>query len=383
MNQPFTLYGWRISWYSAKIRSYLQHKGIVHVERKPGIYTFKRTIPRRCGGDAAVPVVVTPEGEWLQDSSCIIEQLEQRFATLPALPATPVQRMFSMLVEIWADEFWHAPAEHYRFSFPENYPVWRDELGTLLPGFPRFVRHAVAGHFHQFMLDVTRDVGVLPETIPLIERWTATQLDAMEHHLASMPYLLGTRATLADYAMMGPINGHLAWDPRPAAEVIACRPRLRAWIERMSAPPAQAGQLLHGDAIPATLAPMLASLCTELLPYLEQCAQALVCMTPRSRRDPRYPRFGPPVQIPYGDGSLSRITVPYVLWMVQRLQDQFKLLPESGRATVRTWLDDHGGARLLTLRFPRLRRAGLHVAADGRQDGSAHGGMAAPLAAHL
>ncbi len=364
MHTPhFTLYAWRISWYSAKVRSYLQHKGIRFTEKKPSLLMFKRTIPQHCG-DAAVPVLVTPEGQWLQDSTLIIEAMEQRYPKAPALPATPVQRCFALLVELWADEFWHPTAEHYRFSFHENFPLWRDELSTLLPGFPRFMRHAVVNHFHQFMLEVTRQVGVVPNTHGLVERWSERQLDALDAHFAAMPYLLGSRASLADFALMGPINGHLALDPYPLRQLIDRRQHLRGWIARMSATGQSAGAFLPDDQLPASLDPMLASLFGEMLPYLEQCTHAMRALEPMSATDPRYPRLGPAVDIPYGGASLRRVVVPYALWMLQRLQDQVAQSPEAQATQVKDWLAAHGAAGLLSLRFPRLRRVGLHVAPE-------------------
>jgi glutathione S-transferase len=126
----FTLYAWRVSWYAAKVRSYLQVKGIPFNEQKPSLLTFKHSIPKHCGGDAVVPAVVPPEGDWLQDSSLIIEQLERRYPAARVLPAGPVQGMFSLL-----DEFARLPAadaEHVRNWLKQN------DAGQLLElQFPR------------------------------------------------------------------------------------------------------------------------------------------------------------------------------------------------------------------------------------------------------
>lgn len=360
----FTLYAWRVSWYSAKVRSYLQVKGIPFNEQKPSLLTFKHSIPRHCGGDAVVPVVVSPEGDWLQDSSLIIEQLERRYPAAPVLPAGPVQRMFSLLVELWADEYWHPTAEHYRFSFPENFPVWRDELASLLPGFPRFMQHKLVKHFYNYMLSVTGDVGVVPENFGLIERWSETQLDTLDQHFARMPYLLGARASLADFALMGPIHGHLNLDPRSVRVLIEPRPHLHAWLQRMSSRDTAGGDFLDDDQLPDDLQPLLGSLFRELIPYLQQCVQSLPQLAPQSASDPRYPRFGPLVEIPYGDGKIKRIVVPYTLWMLQRLLDEFARLPAADAERVRNWLKQNDAGQLLELQFPRVRRVGLHIAAE-------------------
>lgn len=360
----FTLFAWRISWYSAKVRSYLQVKGIPFSEKKPSLLTFKHTIPKYCGGDAVVPVVVTPEGEWLQDSSLIIEQLERRFPAVPVLPASPVQRMLSLLIEIWADEFWHPTAEHYRFSFPENFPIWRDELSTLLPGFPQFMQHKLVNHFYHYMLSITGEMGVLPESLKLIERWSETQLDTLDQHFSRMPFLLGTRPSLADFSLMGPINGHLNRDPRSVTVLIEPRPHLKAWLERMSKPLSDTGEFLADDQLPNDLQPLLSSLFRELLPYLQQCVASLQTLGQQSSTDPRYQRLGLQVEIPYGEGNLKRVVVPYTLWMLQRLLDAFGQMSSTDAASVRSWLGQNGGEQLLELRFPRVRRVGLHIAPE-------------------
>lgn len=45
----------------------------------------------------AVPVVITPEGAWLQDSSAIINEFEARFPDNPVLPSTQVSHFASYL----------------------------------------------------------------------------------------------------------------------------------------------------------------------------------------------------------------------------------------------------------------------------------------------
>ncbi|MDE2011810.1 MAG: glutathione S-transferase family protein [Alphaproteobacteria bacterium] len=363
----FVLYGWRLSWYSAKVRSYLQHKSIPYTEKKPGLHRFWIAMPRRCG-DGAAPLVVTPEGEWLADSSVIIETLERRFPDLCAVPATPVQRFFSYVAETWADEFWHATALHYRFNYPGYFPQWRDEIGSLIGWAPRVLRHRVVDHFHSFMVKATRNAGATPEARELVERWTAWQLDALDRHFSTLPFLLGHRATLGDYALMGPIFGHLCWDPWPSKNLIDTRPHLKAWVARMSRSHDGDSALVAGDRIPETLQPMLQSFFAELTPYLERCADVLgrlpvggpyQTMSPTARAAGRYPRLGPVVEVPFSGGTIRRVTLPYSLWMLQRARDELLRMSDDDAARVRGWLELVNGSRLLDIAFPRLRRIGL------------------------
>src|SRR5262249_51236634 len=136
----YIFYAWPISLYSGKARAYLRYKAIPHVEKPVRVWTFK-TIKRKTGA-TVMPVVVTPEGEWLQDTSYIMDRLEERFPEAPVVPATPRQRLAAYILEAWGDEFWLPSAMHYRWSFPENYAVFeRDGGDCIVPFGPRSLRN--------------------------------------------------------------------------------------------------------------------------------------------------------------------------------------------------------------------------------------------------
>ena len=144
MHNVNLLLGAQCSRYSARVRSYLVKNGIQYVERTPSAWTFRVSIVRRFG-DAALPVLVTPEGEWIADSTLILDHLERRHPQAPILPADPVHATFAMLADIWASEFWQPVDLYTRWSRPENYPWWREELGEgFLPGFPKSLKNAAA-----------------------------------------------------------------------------------------------------------------------------------------------------------------------------------------------------------------------------------------------
>ena len=138
----------------------------------------------------------------------------------------------------------------------------------------------------------------------------------------------------------------------------------------MSTTRAEPGAFLPDDRIPDTLRPMVQSLFKDLIPYLGRCAETVSRLSPQSASDPRYPRMGPLVDVPYGDGTLRRIVVTYTAWMVQRLLDQLRQLPEQDGARVRDWLRANAGEHLLTLQFPRVRRVGLHIAPEVGRSGA-------------
>jgi len=357
----YFLYSMQLSWYSAKVRPYLRYRRLPFDERTPTFREYNVEIKRRVG-HAVVPVVITPEGEWLQDSSVILERLDQRFPGEPIIPAAPRQRFASYLLELWADEFWLPAGVHARWSFPENYPKWRDELSAAFaPGWPRMLQRVFPLTLRQFMRRVNLQVGATPEQRPLIERWMDRQLDELERHFAVHPWVFGQRPSLADFSLAGPLCGHLCYDEASCERWIRPRPHLHAWSQRMwTGVPEAAGPYLADDAIPGTLQPALESAVREMTPYLEGTAALIRGLT--NGPGGHLPRFVGPVSFPYADSTLSRLGVPYTLWMAQRLLGVLRDMPVAEADVVRDWVTTLGGQRLLALELPRLKRVSVHAA---------------------
>jgi len=357
----YFLYSMQLSWYSAKVRPYLRFRRLPFDERTPTLREYRGEIRRRVG-HAVVPVVITPEGEWLQDSSIIIERLDERFPGDPVVPATPRQRIASYLLELWADEFWLPAGVHARWSFPGNYPKWRDELSAAFaPGWPRALQRVFPLPLKRFMQRVNRELGAMPAQRPLIERWMEIQLDALERHFAVHPWMLGRRPSLADFALAGPLCGHLRYDLASCERWMRPRPHLYDWSERMwSGVPQASGPWLADDTIPDTLVSLLATALREMTPLLEGTAALVRGMS--NGPAGHLPRMVGPVTYPYAEATLTRLVPPYTLWMAQRVQDVLRAMPSSDASAARDWVASLGGDGLLALELPRLKRVSVHAA---------------------
>ena len=122
MSQPYRIYGMELSPYSVKVRSYFRYKGIPHqwllrtVDRQAEFQQYAK-LP-------LVPLVVTPEGQGIQDSTPIIEKMEELFPEPSIHPVDPVLRFLSALLEEFGDEWGNKWMFHYRwarevkFSYP-------------------------------------------------------------------------------------------------------------------------------------------------------------------------------------------------------------------------------------------------------------------------
>jgi len=117
---PLTLYGVKISMFTGKVRSYLIKQNIAFNEVAPVNAHFQSTVlpqlERRI-----IPVIETPDGTLVQDTSDIIDYLEdQGLAAQSAYSSDPFKNLLSLILELFGDEGLMRPAMHYRWNFPDR-----------------------------------------------------------------------------------------------------------------------------------------------------------------------------------------------------------------------------------------------------------------------
>jgi glutathione S-transferase len=366
LNGDFVLYAWPLSYYSGKARAYLRYKAIPHVEKPARVWDF-RTIKAKTGA-TVMPVVVTPEGEWLQDTAHIIDTLERRFPRAPVAPPTPCQKLAAAILEAWGDEFWVPSAMHYRWSFPqENFPMFQRQGGDfLLPFAPRFVKNVLIARAARLMQSFLPGLGVVPGQLKAIEAWTEATLDLLDRHFAAQPYLLGSRPSVGDFGLIGPLFAHLGRDPYPKRVLVEPRRHLAAWIARMqdSAQP-HGGSFVPDDEVPATLDPLFRAIFAEFWPFLERTQREVTQALPSLPRGRGFSRSLGPVESPLGGGVFRRRATPFSLWKAQRVLDAYRGFGPADKAAADAWLARVGGERAMALKIePRLKRMGLHVAPE-------------------
>jgi glutathione S-transferase len=362
----YTLFGAEFSYYSGKVRSYLLHRRIPFLERRANAWIYLSLLPRRVKA-AVVPVVLTPQGEWLQDSSLIIDALEQRFPACPVVPSTPLQRFAAYLFELWGDEFLLPLAMHTRWNRPEHLSWYAQEAGqVLLPGWPGFTQRWMGGKIASEMRGYRQTLGFGPDMAPVLTRFGQIQLDGLNAHFAEHKFLFGGRPSLGDYGLIGPLYAHIGRDPLSKRDLIEPRPHLKAWIARMFQPTsADGGEFLADDQIPSTLLPALRSIFDEMLPFLQGCAEAVGQTPILPAATQKAPRFLGPLSYPLAGGSHQRLAASYPVWMAQRLLAVFAALPAAEQRRVRAWLASIGGEGVLQLQLPKVKRVGLagaHIA---------------------
>ncbi len=86
-------------------------------------------------GYAIIPVLLTPDGQVVQDSAEIIDHVDALALGHAAQPGTPVQEFVSRVIELYADEWLAIVGMHYRWTYNDAWMV--GEFGRIAAPRPR------------------------------------------------------------------------------------------------------------------------------------------------------------------------------------------------------------------------------------------------------
>ena len=169
------------------------------------------------------------------DSTPIIRRLEQRTRERSVIPTDPALAFMDYLIEDFADEWCTKYMFHYRWHPAAD----ADNAGTLLPlGFDVSMPDAqltqFKSYFTQRQIDRLWVVGSSPETASTIESSYQRFLEALEAHLAQLPFMLGHRPGAGDFALYGQLSQLVGFDPTPRELAHQISPRSVAWVDHLA-----------------------------------------------------------------------------------------------------------------------------------------------------
>jgi glutathione S-transferase len=329
---PYSVYRLDVSYFSGKLEAYLQYKEIPF-RRVEATNRLMRDLLIPNAGIAKVPIVRTPDGLWLQDSTPMIDFFESRYPRGAVIPADPEQAFFSRLLEDYADEWLWRPALHYRWSYrPDARLLGRRIAEAIVDDLPIPKALAARAIARRQRAVYVRGDGVTAETRAHVEGIYTETLARLEELLASHPFLLGGRPSLADFGFFGSMFRHFSLDPTPSRIMRDSAPRTYAWVARVWAARCSesSGEWLPAGSLPREWDPILEDLASGYLIYLHANARAW-----QSRRR----RFDWEVQ-----GTRYRKTpvVRYRVWCRERLQQHYESLPDEAKGRVRERLEAAG-----------------------------------------
>src|SRR3954463_15423521 len=226
MADAYRIFGSELSPYSVKVRSYFRYKGLAHdwLLRSPANQAEFQKYAKL----PLVPLVVTPDGEGIQDSTPIIERFEAAHREPSIVPDDPALAFISALLEEYGDEWGNKWMFHYRWTYELDQNSAADRIARdVFPDASEEERAGTAAMLKSRMVPRLSFVGSSPETLPIIEASFARVLELLQAHLASRPYLFGARPAFGDFGLWPQL--YQAWtDPTPQRMIAERAPAVRA-----------------------------------------------------------------------------------------------------------------------------------------------------------
>lgn len=215
MTPSYVLYGSRPSLFSRKLQAALTFYEAPFEFRTDA--AERQPVAARAGTHQ-VPVLTTPDGWAIADTTPIIDMLDGRFPKRALFPQGPLG-VLTHLVEEHLDEWVARVMVHYRWHYPES---------------ARFVAGLMAepGRAEEILAWGPRACRATGTETPFHQQAAEAEyvrlLDAADAQLAETRYLLGDRPTAVDCMMLGGFRAHTLHDPDPR-KVVERYPRLVAW----------------------------------------------------------------------------------------------------------------------------------------------------------
>ena len=239
MSEGYRIIGAEMSPYSVKVRSYFRYKAIPH-----------QWIPRNAASQAEfekyakmpiIPLVVTPDGTGIQDSTPIIERIEKLHPEPSIHPEEPVTNFISTLIEEFGDEWGNKWMFHYRWAREIDQRCSAGRIARMrAPKASEEEHAALAGQVRTRMVERLWYVGSNELTASQIEIGFQDMLGMLDDHLSTRSYLFGGRPAFGDFGLWGQFY-ELWTDPTAGALIEGNAPHVLDWIHRMLWPRAEGG----------------------------------------------------------------------------------------------------------------------------------------------
>ena len=261
----YTLIGQEMSMFTRKLEAQLRYQ---HIPYQWEIKSQQNTdgINTRAGTHF-IPVLKTPDGWIINDTISIGPLLHDRFRDCPVIPESPMQRGSCFILEDFFNHWYPRHALHSRWCYPDNVTVTGRRFGAnVLLGkhiemeLTREEERRIAG-FGEIMLNefgakACEVQGAGPDQSAAIKADFADLLELLVAHLSDHNFLLGERACIADFALVGPFAAHFLLDPEPRNWLGDHLTLLEGYVARVWAGAQVDMKWTENDELPDTLWPI-------------------------------------------------------------------------------------------------------------------------------
>jgi glutathione S-transferase len=254
----YKLHGALGSPYSMKLRAVLRARHIPHVWVHGGKTHAAATAKVQA---PVIPVLEYPDGQFANDSTPLIYDLEQRHHDRSIVPDDPGHAFLAHLIEDFADEWltkamfgyrWLEEVDQLQMSRWLAFDAFKGGGAERIEQFSTMFRERQVGRMAL--------VGCTRENFALIEASTRRVLAALERHVVNEHWLFGSRPSLAEFGLYGQLS-QLGVDPTAQAMMRADYPFTYRWLLHVDDASGIDGEWQAGDA---PLAPVLTALLAEI-----------------------------------------------------------------------------------------------------------------------
>lgn len=262
----YTLIGSELSMFTRKLEAQLRFQNI------PYQWRFKtmeesEAIQQR-GGTRFIPLLETPDGWMVHDTIALGPMLNDRFYEAPVIPATPALKSLCYILEDYYNHWLPRHALHSRWCYPDNVTVAGKGFGANMVlgksiDEPRSAEEeekvAPIGDFMKdsFGLFACGVQGAGPDQAEAVVADFKTMLGLLSDHFANHKFLLGGRACLADFALVGTAQAHFLVDPEPLSWLGEHEQMLKDYVARVWDADQEGMTWNEHDKIPESLLPII------------------------------------------------------------------------------------------------------------------------------
>ncbi|MEE3328336.1 MAG: glutathione S-transferase family protein [Myxococcota bacterium] len=237
--EHFVILGRPESGYSLKVRSAMHYKGASYLwlDRSWGTERLFQKHARV----QLIPLVFLPDGDPMQDSTPILEWLEEQTPEPSLHPPRGPTRFLSTLLEEYGDEWANKLMFHYRWGYPADQKVRSRTLARgMLDDHPlRFFSGLIVPVMSRWvvkrMVPRMSFAGANENNAPILIESFQNLVAMLEEHFANRSYIFGGRPAFGDFGVWGQLY-QASMDPTCGEYMRKNAPRVGAWLERMLTP---------------------------------------------------------------------------------------------------------------------------------------------------